>query len=45
MYDLQTEDVYEYFSNDKKMFDFSNYLSKSKYCDNLNKLVVGKVKD
>ena len=45
MYDLKTEDVYEYFSNDKKMFDFSNYLSKSKYYDNSNKLVVGKVKD
>ena len=27
------------------MFDFSNYSTKSKYFDNLNKLVVGKIKD
>ena len=27
------------------MFDFSNYLTKSKYYDNSNKLVVGKMKD
>ena len=29
----------------KKMFDFSNYLSKSKFYDDSNKLVVGKIKD
>ena len=40
-----TEDVYEDFSNDKEMFDFSNYSSKSKYYDKSNKLVVGKIKD
>ena len=27
------------------MFDFSNYSTKSKYHDDLNKLVIGKVKD
>ena len=27
------------------MFDFSNYWTKSKYYDNSNKLVVGKMKD
>ena len=27
------------------MFDFSNYSSKSKYCDNWNKLVVDKIKN
>ena len=27
------------------MFDFSNYLTKSKYDDNSNKLVIGKMKD
>ena len=27
------------------MFDFSNYSPKSKYCDDLNKLLVGKRKD
>ena len=25
MYDIKTEDVYEDFSNDKEIFDFSNY--------------------
>ena len=29
----------------EKMFDFSNYSTKSKYYDNSNKLVVGKMKD
>ena len=43
MYKIKTEDVYEYFSNDKEMFDFRNYLSKSKYYIDLNKLVVGKM--
>ena len=45
MYEIKTEDVYEDFSNDKEMFDFSNYSTKSKYFDNSNKLVVGKMKD
>ena len=45
MYEIKTEDVYEDFSNDKEMFDFSNYSTKSKYYDNSNKLVVGKTKD
>ena len=31
--------------SDKEMFDFSNYLTKSKYYDNSSKLVVGKMKD
>ena len=45
MYEIKTEDVYEDFSKDKEMFDFSNYSTKSKYYDDLNKLVVGKMKD
>ena len=45
MYEIKTEDVYEHFSNDKEMFDFSNYLTNSKYYDNSKKLVVGKMKD
>ena len=28
MYEIKTEDVYEDFSNDKEMFDFSNYSTK-----------------
>ena len=45
MYEIKTEDVFGDFSNDKKIFDFSNYSTKSKYYDNSNKLVVGKMKD
>ena len=45
MHEIKTEDVYEDFSKDKKMFDFSNYSAKSMYYDDSNKLVVGKMKD
>ena len=45
MYEIKTEDVYEDFSKDIDMFDFSNYSAKSKYYDNSSKLVVGKMKD
>ena len=34
MYEIKTEDVYEDFSSDKEMSDFSIYLTKSKYYDN-----------
>ena len=37
VYEIKTEDVYEDFSKDKEMFDFSNYLAKSKYYDDSNK--------
>ena len=45
MYEIKTVDVHEDFSSNKEMFDFSNYLTKSKYYDNSNKLVIGKMKD
>ena len=45
MYEIKTEDVYEDFSKDKKIFGFSNYSAKSKFHDDLNKLVIGKMKD
>ena len=45
MYEIKTENVYGDFSNDKEMFDFSNYSTKSKYYNNSNKLEVGKMKD
>ena len=45
MYEIKTENFYEDFSNDKEIFDFSNYPTKSKYCYNSNKLVVGIMKD
>ena len=45
MYEIKTEDVYKGFSNNKEMFHFSNYSTKSKCYDNSNKLVAGKMKD
>ena len=45
MYEIKTKDVYEDFSKDEEMFDFSNYSFKTKYYDDSNKLVVGKMKD
>ena len=45
MYEIKTEDVYKNFSSNKEMFDFSNYSTKSKYHDDLNKLLTGKMKD
>ena len=45
MYEIRTEDVYKDFSDNKEMFDFSNYLTKSKYYDNSSNLLVGKMKD
>ena len=45
LYEIKTEDVYEDFRNDKEMFNFSNYSTKSKCYHNSNKLVVGKMKD
>ena len=45
MYEIKTGDVYEDFSSDKEMFDFSNYSTKSKYYDDSNKLATGKMKD
>ena len=43
MYEIKTEHVYKDFNKDKRMFDFSNYSTKSKYYDDSNKLVVGKM--
>ena len=45
MYETKIEDVYEGFSSDKKIFDFSNYLTNWTYYDNSNKLFIGKIKD
>ena len=45
MYEIKTEVIYKKLSKDKKMFDLSNYSTKSKYYDNSNKLVVDKMKD
>ena len=45
MYEIKTGNVYEDFINDKEMFDFNNYLTKSKRHHNSNKLVIGKMKN
>ena len=42
---LMCEDLLKDFSKDEETFDFSNYSTESKYYDNWNKLVVGKMKD
>ena len=42
---LKTEGLYEHFSSDKEVFDFSNYSTKLKYYDNSNKLIIGKKTD
>ena len=44
VYEIETENVYDDFSKNKEMFDFSNYSAKSKYFDDSNTLVVGKMK-
>ena len=43
IYEIKTEDVYEDFNSDKEMFDFRNYSAKSKYYNDSNKLVIGKM--
>ena len=45
IYEIHTQDIYEDFSSDKEMFDSSNYLTKSKYYDNSNKLIIGETKE
>ena len=45
MYEIKTEDVYEDFSSNKEMLDFSIYSTKSKFHNDSNKLVIGKMKD
>ena len=45
VYEIKTEDVYEDFSSNKEMFRFSNCSANSKYYDDSNKLVIGKMKD
>ena len=44
-YEIETNDVYEDFFNNKDKFDFSEYDKNSKYFDNCNKKVIGKFKD
>ena len=45
IFEVKTDDVYEDFSKNKEMFDFSNYSIKSKYYNDSKRVVVGKMKD
>ena len=45
MYEIKIENVYEDFGKDKQIFDFSNCCTGTKYNDDSNKLVDGKMKD
>ena len=44
-YEIKSEKVYEEFFKRKDLFDFSNYSKDSKFFDNGNKKVIGKMKD
>ena len=44
-YEIEAEDVYKDFWNDKDMFDNSDYLESSSYYCNVNKKIIGKFKD
>ena len=44
-YEIEAEDVYQDFWNDKDKFDNSDYPENSPYYDNTNKKVIGKFKD
>ena len=44
-YQINSEDVYEEFFKHKNLFDFSNFLKASKFYDNQNEIVFGKIKD
>ena len=44
-YEIKSESVYEEFFKWKDLFDFSNYSRDSKFFDETNKRVIGKMKD
>ena len=44
-YEIKSEDVYEEFFKHKHLFDFSNFPKESKFFDETNKKVIGKMKD
>ena len=44
-YDIKSENVYEEFFKWKDLFDFSNYSKDSKFFDETNEKVIGKMKD
>ena len=44
-YEIKSEDVYEEFFKWRDLFDFSNYPKDSTFFDEINKKVIGKMKD
>ena len=44
-YEIKSKNVYEEFFKWKDLFDFSNYSKDSKFYDESNKNVIGKMKD
>ena len=44
-YEIKSEDVYKEFYKWKDLFDFSNYSKDSRFYDESNKKVIGKMKD
>ena len=44
-HEIKSEDIYEEFFKHKGMFDFSNYPEDSKFFDQTNKEVIGKMQD
>ena len=44
MYEIKTENFHKDFSKNKKMFDFCNYSTNSKYYGDSTKLLVGQMK-
>ena len=44
-YEIKSKNVYEEFYEWKDLFDFSNYSKDSKFFDESNKKVIGKMKD
>ena len=44
-YEIKSEDVYEEFFKHKHLFDFSNLPKNSKFFDETNKKVIGKMKN
>ena len=44
-YEIKSEDVYEELFKHKHLFDFSNYPKDSKFFDETNKKVIGKLKN
>ena len=44
-YEIKSEDVFEEFFKHRDLFNFSNYPKNSKFFDQANKKVIGKMKD